>query len=357
VALPECSDRRNLYFFVAKTICLASHHLLARPHVEMDEEIFALKRRGGAAFLYCGLHRSLWETTGVMPPLHYAGLPLPYVGMGDNLIKGRFFQNLSKKIGTFLVQRPSGRREMLESARRLREDVLSFLAHGLDVMLFPEGTRKNIPMLARYGDFFPAAFDAVLDYERNKDAILAANPALKPVEIYVVPLNVDYSRVREAEEMVTENAGKPRTLHVFDSFSMIRSIGDTYLSYGKPIRVADHLELNRKELAALCRQRCLDLVKILPINVASRAMLQLAPDSPVTPTSLCEGIHRVVERLRPYADRFRGFSLGDAHAEILRRARQVQLDFRRLLPENVGLYRLYASYIGHYLESSPAGAG
>jgi hypothetical protein len=62
----------------------------------------------------------------------------------------------------------------------------------------------------------------------------------------------------------------------------------------------------------------------------------------------------VVDALRPYADRFRGFSLGDGESEILSRARQVQLDFRRFLPETVALYRLYASYIGHYLQPTPA---
>ena len=349
VAPPDCSDRRNAYFLLGKAICLLGHRFLVRPHVEMHEDIVALKRRGGAVFLYCGLHRSLWETSGVMPPLHYARLPLPYVGMGDNLIRGRFFQNLGKRLGTFLVQRPATRREMLESARRLRADVLSFLAYGLDVMVFPEGTRKNIPTYARYGEFFPAAFEAVLNYQRNKDAIAAGTKRGVSFDAYVVPFNVDYSRVREAEEMVAASGAKPRTLHVLDSLSMIRNIGDTYLSYGKPIAVADCLGLDRKGLAALCRERCLELVKILPVNVASRAMLQIEPAAAVSTTALYEAIRRVVERLRPYADRFRGFSLGESQAEILRRARHVRLDFRQLLPENVGLYRLYASYIGHYL--------
>ncbi|HPS78778.1 MAG TPA: hypothetical protein PLS53_11535 [Thermoanaerobaculaceae bacterium] len=31
----------------------------------------------------------------------------------------------------------------------------------------------------------------------------------------------------------------------------------------------------------------------------------------------------------------------------------MQLDFRRLVPENIALYRLYASYISHYLEAQP----
>jgi 1-acyl-sn-glycerol-3-phosphate acyltransferase len=354
VAAPDYSDRRNVYFLIAKTISLLGHRFLVRPHVEMDGNILTLRQRAGTVFLYCGLHKSLWETTGVLPPLYLAGLPLPYVGMGDNLVRGRLFQAISKKIGTFLVRRPSNRRETLESARKLREDVVSFLAYGLDVMIFPEGTRKNIPLHARYGEFFPAAFDAALDYERNREAIVAGTPALSPRDLYIVPFNVDYTRVREVSEMIGQRGGRPQTLRVFDSFSMIRNIGDTYLSYGKPIRVADHIDMNRKQLAAFCRERCLDLVKILPVNVASRAMLELEPGAAVSPNALAEAIRRVLDRLRPYADRFRGFSLSDGEGEIISRAQQVQLDFRRFVPETVALYRLYASYIGHYLQRAPA---
>lgn len=354
VAAPDFSDRRNPVFWTAKTIAILGHHLLARPHVEMDPAIPELLRRPEPVLLYCGLHKSLWETTGVLPPLYLSGLRLPYVGMGDNLVHGRLFQHLSKKIGTFLIQRPGNRREMLESARRLRDDVLSFLAHGLDVMVFPEGTRKNIPSQGRYGDFFPAAFDAVLEYERNRDAIVASNPGLVPRATFVVPFNVDYSRVREAEEMVWEQGSKPRTLHVLDSISMIRNIGDTYISYGTPIPVAEHLHLDRKGLAALARERCLDLVKILPVNVASQAILALEPAPEVPPPALHDAVRRVVETLRPYADRFRGFDLEDAQATIVRCAAQVHVDFRRLVPENIALYRLYASYIRHYLEPAHA---
>jgi 1-acyl-sn-glycerol-3-phosphate acyltransferase len=357
VAPPDYSDRRNPVFWTAKTLALLGHRFLTHPHVEMHDEINALKHRSGPVFLYCGLHKSLWETSGVLAPLHIEGVPLPWVGMGDNLVHGALFRYLSKKIGTFFIRRPSNRREMLESARKLRDDVLSFLAHGLDVLVFPEGTRKNIPAQGRYGDFFPAAFDAALEYEHSKGAILASNPALVEREIFVVPFNVDYSRVREAEEMVGQEGGKPRTLHVLDSFSMIRHIGDTYISYGRPIRVADHLNLDRKGLAALARQRCLELVKILPVNVASCAILELEPAPAVSPTALHEAVRRVVEALRPHADRFRGFVPGDALESIVRRAAQVHVDFRRLAPENIALYKLYASYIAHYMETAPATAG
>jgi hypothetical protein len=98
-------------------------------------------------------------------------------------------------------------------------------------------------------------------------------------------------------------------------------------------------------------------VKILPVNVASRAILELGAEPVVSTTALHQAIQHVVEALRPYADRFRGFRLGDAQAEIIRRAAQARVEFRALLPENVRLFRLYASYIAHYLEPTPAPAG
>ncbi len=357
VPAPDCSDRRNLVFYTARAITLLGHRFLVRAHLELAPEVVAIRQGSDAVFLYCAIHRSLWETTGLLAPLHLARLPLPYVAMGDNLIKGRLFQSLSKLIGTFMVRRPANRKEMLESARRLRDDVLSFVAHRLDVLIFPEGTRKNIPLHSRYGDFFPASFDALLEYERNRDAIVASNPGLRPLETWIVPLNVDYSRVREAVEMVAEEAGHPRTLHVLDSLSMIRGIGDTYLSYGTPIRVADHLDLDRKALASLARRRCLDLIKILPVNVVSRARLGLEDRGPVPAAALESAVRGVVAELRPHAARFRGFVAGDDPALIVRRARRSGLDFRAMDPHREGLYRLYAAYIGHYLPGASGTPG
>ncbi|NCO68960.1 MAG: hypothetical protein GW878_00335 [Acidobacteria bacterium] len=350
VVRPDCSDRNNPVFWATSFVCVLGHRFLVRPHVEMNEGIIPLRRSGNAVFLYCGLHRSLWETTGAVTPLHLARMPLPYVAMGDNLIHGKFFQNLSKKIGCFLVERPKTRRDIVHSAVKLRTDVLSFLAHGLDVLIFPEGTRKNVPALSAYGDFHPAAFDALLMYERNKEQIVADNPGLRPLQTYIVPLNVDYSQVREAKEITSPDAATPRTLNVFDSLAMLRHLGDTYLSFGAPIPVHDHLELDRKGLAELCRQRCLDLTRILPVNVAARAMVESPPAGEVPAEVLHAAIARVMAALRPFADRFRGFGADTSPAEIVRRAANRHLDFRRIDPSNRRLYQLYASYIRHLIE-------
>jgi hypothetical protein len=345
---PDFSNRRNLAYFTAKHIALLSHSLLAHAHVEMDEGIVRTRRQPGAVFFYAGLHKSLWETSGALVPLYHAGLPVPYVGMGDNLVNGRFFQNLAKRVGTFLIRRPTSRRETLESARRLRSDILGLVARGVDLAVFPEGTRKSVAKRGTYGDFFPTAFAPLLEYEQNRDRLLAANPGLVARDLYIVPFNVDYTRVREAHEVLGESAARPQTLHVFDSFSMIRHIGDTYLSYGRPLRVAERLDLDRKGLAAECRRLCLDLVKILPVNVACLAALRLDPAA-FSRAALEQSVGQSVEALRSYAGRFRGFSADDPPAEILRRAERHSFSFERLAPEDRPLHQLYAGYVRHYL--------
>lgn len=349
LAEPDHSDRRNAFYWSARLVARIAQRTLASVRVDLDPEIARLRRGGGVALFYVGLHKSLWETTGLLVPLYEAGLPVPYVGMGDNLVHGRVFQAISKRIGTFLIQRPTGRRATIESARRLRADMLGFLARGMDVLLFPEGSRKSVVRRETYGEFFPAAFEPLLEYERDKARILAANPGLRPLDLYIVPVNVDYSRIREERELVDAASVRPQTLHVFDSLSMIRHIGDTYISYGAPIRVADRLELDRKELAAECRRRCMDLVRILPVNVVCLSLLQLDPAA-ASPESLEAAVAHNLERLRPHAARFRGFTAADSPAEIIRRARQGHRRFGRFAEDDLPLYRLYAGYIRHYLD-------
>ncbi len=111
-----------------------------------------------------------------------------------------------------------------------------------------------------------------------------------------------------------------------------------------------------EELAAECRERCMQLVKILPVNVVCHAMLRLDTGTPFAPARLEAAVREVVAALAPYADRFRGFSAEDAPAVLVRRARRSQLTFDRFDPERQALLRLYADYIGHYLPTPPTAA-
>lgn len=353
--LPDSiSDRKNLTFWAARWTCTLGYKYLTRPHVELHEETERLSKDPGTVFFYAGLHKSLWETTGIQVSLIARKIPLPYAGMGDNLVRGKFFQTLAKKTGLFLIKRATNRSEMLESARHLRQTVMTFLANGHSVMLFPEGTRKSIPSKGEYGKFFPSAFDAVLEYERQKEGIIAQYPDLTPADAYIIPFNVDYSRVREDTEMLETYKGKPRTLHITDSFSMIKNIGHTYISYGEPFKVGDHLDKNRKELATITRDLCLGLVKILPINVSAHAILHAIDEAgeqagEIPPDKIYPHIKRMMAKLEPLKEKFRGFTIDTPPETILKRAAKKGPRFNKVESKYRDIYQLYANYIRHYV--------
>lgn len=352
----EITSRKNLIFpFVRNIFTWGTKHL-ANAHVDIHETIKKLKQEN-SVFLYAGLHKSLWETTATISTLHMHKLPLPYPGMGDNLIRGRFFQALSKKCGLFIVKRPKTRREIIESARMLKNYILNLIVHGIDGMVYPEGTRRNIPDKGRYGDFFPTAFEAVLEYEKNKEEILSQNKELKEYHSYVVPFNLDYSKVREDREIIQDMEGKPRTLQPIDFLKMIKHIGHVYITFGKPIKIAENLDKNRKQLADFTKKKCLELVKILPINIVSRSILDAYENDKIKIKEIFKNISRNIEKLKHLKERFRGFSIGEEPGEIMEKVKKYEKSFRKIDVKNLKLYRLYANYIRHYFEENTSAAG
>jgi len=354
----EIASRKNFTFRTARFFSTWGLKHLSIPHIEIEPELTELKKEN-SVFLYTGLHKSLWETTGVLSALYLSGLEIPFAGMGDNLIKGKFFHKLARKAGVFVIKRAKNRREILESAKQLKEYIISFLAQAVDVMVYPEGTRKNIPERGRYGDFFPTVFEATLEYEKNKKEIVAQENDLAVHNSYIIPFNVDYSHVREAKEMVENIGGKPRTLHILDSLSMIANVGHTFISFGKPIKVSDNLDKNRKELSLKVRKECLDLVKILPINLVAQSFVSCYERmsekniTEIDDSCILESIKRNMDKLKDFKESFRLFSLDDSPVEIWEMVKKSEPHFRTLEFHNIRLYRLYANYIEHYFSTSP----
>jgi len=343
-------DRRNPWFVIAKNLCIWGYRHLVTPHLEIDPALATLKRQQPATvFLYAGLHKSLWETSGLLPALYLTGFPVPLVAMGDNLVNGKFFQDIAKKCSVFLIKRPRDGKNVIESARRFKEDIVHYFRHGIDLLFFPEGTRKNIPDHGRYGDFYPAAFEGALQYERTKRDPAILIPDIGAFPVAVVPVNVDYVRVREAREMVLHKQKRARTLHVLDSISMLKNIGDVYISFGAPLTLADHPTINRKELAALARERCLDLVKILPVNLAANALLRAAARGDLRQTAILTALTEVRTLAAPFAAKFRGFAAEDPVERIWATAMANEPALHTPKAEDLPLYHLYASYTAHYL--------
>lgn len=352
----EIASRKNMIFLTARSLFTWGTKHLANTHVEIHESIRKLKQEK-SVFLYAGLHKSLWETTGTISTLYLQKLPLPHPGMGDNLVKGKFFQAISKKVGLFIVKRPKTRREIIESAKLLKMYILNLMAHGVDGMVYPEGTRRSIPDTGKYGGFFPAAFEALLEYERNKDEILSQYDYLSSYNSYIVPFNLDYSKVREDREMTKELGAKPWTLHVFDFFKMIKDVGHVYISFGKPINIRENLDKNRKQLADFTREQCLQLVKILPINIVSHSILDAYENDKIKIKEILKNISKNIEKLKHLKDRFRGFSIDEDPEDILGKVSKYEKSFKTIDVKYLRLYRLYANYIHHYFKDDDPGKG
>jgi len=331
--------RRNPLIYGTVVVLLRlGLRFLSRTHESISPRLFALQKQG-YRFLYIGLHKSLWETSGVQTVLHRNRLPVPYAAMGDNLVRGRFFQAIAKRMGIFLVKRAQGRQGLLESAASLKRELKAHIRAAVDVMIFPEGTRKNIPQFGQHGAFFTTVFEAALELSQEGE------------KVALVPLNVDYSHVREDREMLGSTARHPRTLHILDSLKMLSHMDDIFVSLGEPILLTDR-PWKRKDLAAHCRQACLDLIRILPINIVAWAIYSLLRKNVRDAGSLYQEIEANIMALAPYQNRFRGFDLQSKGLELFRAVAKKRGEFRSWAekkPEPLALFKLYRDYIGHLI--------
>lgn len=290
--------------------------------------------------MYIGLHKSLWETTGVQAVLHHNKLTVPYAAMGDNLIRGRFYQAIAKRSGLFLVKRASGRQGLLESAASLKEAIISHIKADIHVIIYPEGTRKNIPQYGRYGNFFTTAFEAAIELQQAG------------IKLALVPVNIDYSHVREDHEMLHPSEKNPRTLHILDSLKMLSHLGDIYVSLGDPV-LLDQEPWNRKTLAAHVRQSCLELIRILPINIVSWSIYNLIQKGETDFKVLTNEIEANMNQLADHQLQFRGFSLQTSGKDLFDQVASKRKEFllwQTKGPELSRFFKMYRDYIGHLIE-------
>ncbi len=342
-------NRNSIVFLTARTISTFGCKYLTHCLVEFPDELKQLKNNKKSVYVYMGLHKSLWETSGVPSCLYLNKLPIPFVGMGDNLVKGEFFQSLAEKCGAFLIKRAGNRREVLQSAKAFKTKVKTFISNGIDILIFPEGTRKSIPKKRQYGDFFPTAFEGVIEYEKEKKANIELD---SDYNAYIIPFNVDYSRVREDFEITSSHKQKPQTLHILDTIKWLARIGKTYISFGKPIPISEHLDKNRKQLAVYTRQLCLDLVKIMPINIVSRSICEMFQnnDQNYDQALLYQYIDQNIIKAAKYQTKFRNFTIYDQPQKLVRLVSKHFKAFRKIDKSHLALYQLYSDYVQHYFD-------
>ena len=131
---------------------------------------------------------------------------------------------------------------------------------------------------------------------------------------------------------------------------MLKNLGDIYITIGKPISVSANIEKNRKELAKYTREKCLDLVKILPINIVSRSILDSYNNGKIEYKKLPYNISKNIKKLEIYKDRFKGFSIKDKPQYIINSLNRNEIKLKKIDVNNLAVYELYSNYISHYFE-------
>ncbi|MFH0869639.1 MAG: 1-acyl-sn-glycerol-3-phosphate acyltransferase [archaeon] len=363
---------RGLTYQVIKYLVLIGDKLLSNIHVEGTGKLKELKREsdGRALFLYASTHTSLFETTAVPATLYREKLPVPYACMGDNLVKGEPWQRRVRKLGAFIMKRPetAGMRASRDS---LVQGLEAHLEAGKDMLIFPEGSRTCIIRKGERGVFHPACFEQVQAFQRSHLTEASRGSIVGDPELYIVPVTVSYSKVKDAKDML-ESVAKAKTLKPRDVLKVIlKPVGHVYISFGEPIRVMDYLDTNRKELAGMTRQRCLELVKILPVNVVGEALMRETVECYDGGKINCDRVLFYITQVRnelgwQYPEKFRRFTPQSSPEEIFRKGRgeelvkdyerrtvmQALIEGRGLQGTQQSLAKLYASYIGHYMQKA-----
>ncbi|HYD02804.1 MAG TPA: lysophospholipid acyltransferase family protein [Alphaproteobacteria bacterium] len=303
-------------------------------HIEASEKaidriILDNSDKQDSSILYVSTHKSLWETVGIPYSINKFTGDVPYIFAGSNLFKNPFLKFLFNNTGVFPVDRDS----TMKSSKKLKNDMRTVLSHG-NALLFAEGPRSRNGLVS---SFRPAGLEG---------AIEASNSGKN---IYVITANVDYSDVFDLKSM--SKTGNGQKFKTGDFFKWrAKNLGDIYISLGDPILIDK--SCSREYLANLAREQCMDLVKILPVNVYAKALqqLDLSSGSPVIPFAMYESIHDVIKKLETHKDKFRGFSDNTNPSEIFNKVSPVFGLNKYYTKEIIDKSRIYSNYINHYTD-------
>lgn len=273
----------------------------------------------GIPKIYVGLHKSLWETMGVPVVINKLGLDMPYIVIGKNLVKG-ISKPLIKAFGCIYVERAAKDRnkQNYQSALEIKVKITKALDKGYDVLIFPvDGRTKN----GETNSFFSTPFDAALDHLKNG-----------PTKI--IPFDVDYERLNDMPRMLKSiEKGKSYTFKIWHFLDWWKNLGNMYVNFGEPINIDE--KTNRKKINRDTLKEAKNLVKILPVNVFSEAVIRHRRNGGYFDYT----IEEVIDDLRLFENKFRGFKNID---DISNNA---GLTFSE--PEKK--YEIYSGYIKHYL--------
>jgi 1-acyl-sn-glycerol-3-phosphate acyltransferase len=389
-------NRNPIYFSIGKMLAWSFVKSRSYKHYEIPEETIQLmrdqKKHKNFAIYYVATHKSLWETLAIPYAISWHGGDIPFVMMGNNLLepgdswKERLLFGLVTHSGVVPMER---RRSAVQI---MIDDITKIVSANRNLLIFSEGTRSRDGLIQ---PFKPAGFEGM------------ARAVSGGADVYIVPVNVDYSNMIElptfageneltklkvlmlsepfqyltaankisslrdiyhytnfiseaayakVEEMVTSGKTDYKTqwkellsagkFNVNDSRNWKIFIDDVYLSFGKPVHVCPNDSHDyRGELARDSLELCKDLVKIQKVNVLSESIVRMNPTFGLNIYSpeLYPYIEEVLADLKPHENKFRNLNLHDKPADIIIGAK-MEIDSR-----HIEEYKIISNQINHYL--------
>lgn len=264
--------------------------------------------------IYSFLHKSMRETIQIPVELDRRGIQVPYSVVAKTLV-GWEARWLAEYIGIIFVDTKNIKQGTLD----MNTKIPPIIRAGHDISIMPEGTRSRTGLVGKYS---APIFQIAIDMSKEQ-------------EIWIEPCNCDYQIINEANKLIGDSNKK----YKFWAAHLGRWKADLdtiYITFGEPIRLRDFN--NRKELNAYVKEQTLPLIKILPVNVFSAAMLKLGPNP--SESELRYAIQKNIDKLEPNRDKFRLFNTVD---DVLNKT-------PLSTHENPKIYGLYSNYINGYLK-------
>jgi 1-acyl-sn-glycerol-3-phosphate acyltransferase len=288
-------SRNALGLYIAKKIIKLSVDTklinIEKLHIDMplETKTFIDNRvlAGKSDCIYASLHKSLWETIGIPYVLDREHLPIPYIVMGNNLVKGSIFVKPLTRLGVIVSEREATIKDKKNkvvknasasacesSSKNLIEKISYVLNDNNSVLVFPfDGRSKD----GRIKSIKTTAIQA---------AIITDSP--------IIPVDVDYFQLNEEQEFI-EYAGKSYTFKLNHVFRWaFKNFGDISVNFGKPI-IPSQMPFDRRDLGKYVREQCMDLVKIYSRNVVAYSMMQ--EDVKNNPDKLNNTIKQTLDKL------------------------------------------------------------
>ncbi|MGV8141506.1 MAG: lysophospholipid acyltransferase family protein [Candidatus Woesearchaeota archaeon] len=198
IATHVTRTRRNPFLFnAAKMFAWSVVKAGSYKHYDIPQETQELmirqKKHRDVSIYYVSPHKGMWETVGTLYTISWHDGDVPFVMMGSNLLKKEtgiieaMLKYVGNRSGLISVEREINPKT---AAPIIISDISNILSAHRNVLIYPEGTRSRTGIVQ---DFKPAGFQGLVQAVSNG------------VEAYIVPVNVDYSKLIEIEVFAAQN--------------------------------------------------------------------------------------------------------------------------------------------------------